>query len=84
MNVIVMVLPLIRERTMFVCVREDVCESVGLNFMTLGNIFPRESDEMVTLRHVLEDIENDKDEEQMLLDYVQGGFSKEMDRTVRV
>ena len=37
---------------MFVCVREDVCESVGLNFMTLGNIFPRESDEMVTLRHV--------------------------------
>ena len=32
--------PQARERTMFVCVREDVCESVGLNFMTLGNIFP--------------------------------------------
>ncbi len=68
--------PQARERTMFVCVREDVCESVGLNFMTLGNIFPKQSDEMVTLRHALEDIENNKDEEQMLLDYVQGGFQK--------
>ena len=68
--------PQARERTMFVCVREDVCESVGLNFMTLGNIFPKQSDEMVTLRHALEGIENDKDEEQMLLDYVQGGFQK--------
>jgi len=68
--------PQARERTMFVCVREDVCESVGLNFMTLGNIFPKENDEMVTLRHALEGIENDKDEEQMLLDYVQGGFQK--------
>ena len=29
--------------------------------MTLGNIFPRENDELVTLRHALEDIEKDKD-----------------------
>mgnify|MGYP003305817331 CR=1 FL=1 len=61
---------------MFVCVREDVCEAVGLNFMTLNNVFPEENKEMVTLRHALEGIENDKEEEQMLLDYVQGGFQK--------
>ena len=68
--------PQARERTMFVCVREDVCEAVGLNFMTLNNVFPEENKEMVTLRHALEGIENDKEEEQMLLDYVQGGFQK--------
>ena len=68
--------PQARDRTMFVCVREDVCEAVGLNFMTLNNVFPEENKEMVTLRHALEDIENDKEEEQMLLDYVQGGFQK--------
>ena len=64
--------PQARERTMFVCVREDVCEA----FMTLNNVFPEENKEMVTLRHALEGIENDKEEEQMLLDYVQGGFQK--------
>ena len=68
--------PQARERTMFVCVREDVCEAVGLNFMTINNVFPEENKEMVTLRHALEGIENDKEEEQMLLDYVQGGFQK--------
>ena len=68
--------PQARERTMFVCVREDVCEAVGLNFMTLNNVFPEENKEMVTLRHALEGIENDKEEEQMLLDYVQSGFQK--------
>ena len=68
--------PQARDRTMFVCVREDVCEAVGLNFMTLNNVFPEENKEMVTLRHALEGIENDKEEEQMLLDYVQGGFQK--------
>ena len=68
--------PQARERTMFVCVREDVCEAVGLNFMTLNNVFPEENKEMVTLRHALEGIENDKEEEQILLDYVQGGFQK--------
>lgn len=45
--------PQARERTMFVCVREDVCEAVGLNFMTLNNVFPEENKEMVTLRHAL-------------------------------
>ena len=40
--------PQARERTMFVCVREDVCEAVGLNFMTLNNEFPEENKEMVT------------------------------------
>lgn len=66
-----------RERTIFICIREDVADIVGINFMTASSIFPRPIvDKEVTLREAIEGIENDPEEVQELLDFVQGSFQK--------
>jgi DNA (cytosine-5)-methyltransferase 1 len=69
--------PQARERTIFICVRNDVAESIGMNFLNIHSIFPSATvPEHVTMREALEDIENDEEEVQMLLDFVQNSFQK--------
>ena len=33
--------PQARERTIFICIREDVCESLDLSYLTINSIFPK-------------------------------------------
>ena len=67
--------PQARERTIFICVRKDVAEKIGLNFMNINGIFPTKTvTQHVTMRQAFEDIENDPEEVKMLLDYVEGSF----------
>ncbi len=69
--------PQARERTIFICVRKDVAETIGLNFMNISGIFPTKTvTKHVTMREAFEDIENDSEEIKMLLDYVEGSFQK--------
>jgi DNA (cytosine-5)-methyltransferase 1 len=69
--------PQARERTIFICVREDVSKKIGLSFLNLHNLFPKPTVENhISIKEALAGIENDKEEVQMLLDYVQGGFQK--------
>jgi len=69
--------PQARERTIFICVRKDVAETIGLNFMNISGIFPTKTvTKHVTMREAFEDIENDTEEIKMLLDYVEGSFQK--------
>ena len=51
-----------RERLIFIAVREDVAEAVGLNFMTLSSIFPEPSRETIPVKDVMIDLEYDKEE----------------------
>lgn len=71
--------PQARERTLFVCVREDVCEAIGLNFLNIhSTVFPKPTfNKHISLREAIEDIENDPMELKELYDYVQNGFQKE-------
>ena len=69
--------PQARKRCFFVAVRNDVMEKVGLNFMTLeSTLYPEPFGPQPTLKDAIGDIENDKEEVQMLLDFVQGSFQK--------
>ena len=67
--------PQARERTIFICVRKDVAETIGLNFMNISGIFPTKTvTKHVTMREAFEDIENDPEEIKMLTEFVEGSF----------
>jgi DNA (cytosine-5)-methyltransferase 1 len=69
--------PQARERTIFICVRDDVCDAVGLNFLNVNQLFPEPTvSKHVSMKEALQDIENDQEEVEMLLEYVQGSFQK--------
>jgi DNA (cytosine-5)-methyltransferase 1 len=48
-----------RERVFIVCVRNDVCEKIGLNFMTIQHVFPESKFDAPTVADAIRDIEND-------------------------
>ena len=69
--------PQARKRCFFVAVRNDVMEKVGLNFMTMeSTLYPEPYGPQPTLKDAIGDLENDRTEVQMLLDFVQGSFQK--------
>ena len=51
-----------RTRVIFIAVREDVAEAVGLNFMTLSSIFPEPSREVIPVKDVMAGLESDNEE----------------------
>jgi len=71
--------PQARERTLFVCVRDDVCDALNLNFLNIhSTVFPNITHHKhISLREAIEDIENDPNELKDLYDYVQNGFQKD-------
>ena len=68
--------PQARERVIFICVRNDVCEKIGLNFLNLNGIFPDEDSNFVRQKAAIDNLDNDPEEVQMLRDHVQSGFQK--------
>ena len=69
--------PQARKRCFFVAVRNDVMEKVELNFMTMeSTLYPEPYGPQPTLKDAIGDLENDRTEVQMLLDFVQGSFQK--------
>ena len=59
--------PQARKRTFFIGVREDVAEKVGINFMTMYQLYPEKNDTQTTLGEAINDVVN-KDQEE--LDYL--------------
>ena len=57
-----------RTRVFFIGVRNDITEKAGLNFMTIGNVFPQESKDVVPLKDALIDLEYDEEEVKYLTD----------------
>jgi len=51
-----------RTRVIFIAVRNDIAEKVGLNFMTIGNLFPEESRDIIPVKDVMVGLQYDKDE----------------------
>jgi len=69
--------PQARERTIFICVRNDVADAIGMSFLNIYNIFPAPTVEKhISMREAISDIENDEEEVQMLLDFVEGSYQK--------
>ena len=77
--------PQSRQRTFFVCVREDVADSVGINMLNLNSIcFPDPSTPKrsgkyhkdVSIEKAIGDLVNDPEEVKELLDVVENGFLK--------
>jgi DNA (cytosine-5)-methyltransferase 1 len=65
-----------RERTIFICVRQDVCDEIGLNVLNLNGVFPAPTSKYIGMEDAIKDVVNDPDEEKMLLDYVQDSYQK--------
>jgi DNA (cytosine-5)-methyltransferase 1 len=62
--------PQSRERTIFLCVREDVAEEIGLNMFTINSILPTgDISNLVSVKDAIHYIENDPEEELMLEEY---------------
>ena len=57
-----------RTRVFFIGVRNDITEKAGLNFMTIGNVFPQELPDVVPLKDALIDLEYDAEEVKYLTD----------------
>jgi len=51
-----------RTRVIFIAVRNDVAEKVGLNFLTMNHLFPDPSREVIPLKDALVNLEYDSDE----------------------
>ena len=60
-----------RTRVIFIAVRNDIAEKVGLNFMTIGNLFPEESRDIIPVKDVMVGLQYDKDE----VDYLTEKFT---------
>ena len=67
--------PQSRKRCFFIGVREDVAEKVGINFMTMYQLYPDKNDFRTTLGEAINDVVNDDKEE---LDYLFDKISPEM------
>jgi len=61
-----------RSRVIFIAVREDVSAAVGLNFMTIGTLYPEQSTEVIPLKDALVGLEYDEEE----VKYLTEKFSK--------
>ena len=57
-----------RTRVFFIGVCNDITEKAGLNFMTIGNVFPQELPDVVPLKDALIDLEYDEEEVKYLTD----------------
>ena len=77
--------PQSRQRTFFVCVREDVADAIGMNMLNVNSIsFPDPStpkehgkySKEVSIEKAIDDLVNDPKEVKELLDVVENGFLK--------
>jgi len=68
--------PQARERTIFICVRDDVVDDIGLNVLTINQIFPLPTSKHISLESAIETIDNDVEEVKMLRDYYENSFQK--------
>jgi len=59
--------PQARKRTFFIAVREDVAEKVGINFMTMYQLYPEKNAKQTTLGEAINDVVNEDQEEIDLL-----------------
>ncbi len=66
--------PQSRKRCFFIGVREDVADAIGLNFMTMYQLYPEKNDVQTTLGEAIGDIVNEDKEE---LDYLFDKISPE-------
>ena len=55
--------PQSRKRCFFIGVREDVADKIGLNFMTMYQLYPEPSDTQTTLGEAISDVVNEDEEE---------------------
>ena len=63
--------PQSRKRCFFIGVREDVADKIGLNFMTMYQLYPEPNKEQTTLGEAINDIVNeDKEEVNYLLEKI--------------
>lgn len=61
-----------RSRVIFIAVRNDVAEEVGLNFLTMNHLFPTPSRNVIPLKDALVDLEYDQEE----VDYLREKFER--------
>ena len=57
-----------RTRVIFIAVREDVASDVGLNFMTIGHVFPEDNPNVIPLKDALIGLEYDPEEVKYLIE----------------
>jgi len=62
-----------RQRLIFIGVREDIGEEVGLNTLNVSTLFPDSSSKVTNLGDIIGDVKNDPEEVKFLLDRMKRG-----------
>ena len=60
--------PQTRTRVIFIGLRNDIAEKTGYDFMTIGNIFPKKSKNVIPLKDALVGLEYDEEEVKYLIE----------------
>lgn len=68
--------PQARERTIFICIRQDIVDKLGINTIQLHNIFPEKTSMHISMESAIEDIQNDSNQVKELRDYYENSFQK--------
>lgn len=70
--------PQARERLFFVCVRQDVADKVGLNFLNMETMTrpAPTTPKHIGVKEAIDHVQNDPEEEKELLDFVENSFQK--------
>lgn len=67
--------PQARERTIFICIRNDVCDTIGMNLLNIFGVFPEQTvDKHVSIKECLEDLVIDEEQVKMLRDYIKESY----------
>ena len=71
--------PQARKRTIFVAVRNDVLDDIGLSFWEVATLIPdTTNDTDVSMKAAIDSIDNDPDEVQMLIDFAAKGYQSKV------
>ena len=59
-----------RERLIFIAVRQDIADKIGLNVLTVSSLFPPTSSKDTTIGDIIDGVENDPENIQTLTDHM--------------
>ena len=59
-----------RERLIFIAVRQDIADQIGLNVLTVSSLFPPTSSKDTTIGDIIDGVENDPENIQTLTDHM--------------
>lgn len=63
--------PQSRQRIIIIAIRDDICDALDIYPMTMDSLYPDENHDFVSMQEAFENLQQDEEQRNMLLEYVQ-------------